>query len=179
MCAILLIATVIQLALDFAAPVWPEVAAALGELRHPQPELSIGEHLWRSVYVGVAEEIVVLALPFAALRTLTWNGRAVAATGIATALLVVLRCSYHGWVGATLPAYVVLAWLLVRLYRRTQLLLPLVLGHILFDVIPLAARMLSVRWQVVAASLMVYALLWQLVAEWSRQHRASDVATVE
>lgn len=96
---------------------------------HAVPYAFIAFH---ALAVGVAEEVIVLALAWCLLEHLPWRpwGRPFVATGLATALLVGLRLSYHAYLGVAILPIVAWAWLTVRFYRHNRMLLPIILAHI-------------------------------------------------
>jgi len=64
-----------------------------------------------------------------------------------------------------------LAWLTVRLYRRTRSVVPLIVGHVGYDLLGLADD--RVRIMVVLCGI---ALVYLFVVEW-RQQRASEAGS--
>jgi len=97
---------------------------------------------WSPLYLlqagaaGIFEEVIVVALAYRLLEYLPGGeGRRFATTGIATALLVTLRVAYHLYNPMLAVALIPMAWLTVRLYRHTRTVLPLIIGHVAFNLI--------------------------------------------
>jgi Type II CAAX prenyl endopeptidase Rce1-like len=167
---------VLSVLLGVAAIYWPDAVTAIRSLALTPRTPSTWEHVYWSVHAGICEEIVVIALAYRALEYLPpWRGRGFAATGAATVILVLLRLSYHVYYGIGVLAFIPMAWLTVRLYRRTRLVVPLIVGHISYDLLGLAHTFGGrILFLLVLAGI---ALLYLGVIEWRRQH-ASEPGTV-
>jgi len=95
---------------------------------------------WYSLFVGLTtafcEEAIVVAIAYRLLEYLPGTaGRCLAHTGVGTAILVLVRLSYHAYYGLAVVVLVLWAWLTIRLYRHTRSLVPLIAGHALFYVL--------------------------------------------
>jgi len=94
----------------------------------PNPLLLLGDYLM-SISAGIGEELLLLAIPFALATRAGWKPWAV------IVLLTGLRLSIHLYYGAG-SVFVVL-WIPAAylLYRATGSILPLILGHIVYDLL--------------------------------------------
>lgn len=123
--------------LALVAAVWvlPTLGTVTGNDGLNVPALPQGYVALRSLEAGVVEETLVVALAWRLLEYLpTRPGRRpFVMTGTATALLVGLRLSYHLYYGVFILEDVAPAWLTVRLYRQTRMLLPLIIFHVAYD----------------------------------------------
>lgn len=94
----------------------------------PNPMLLLGDYLM-SIAAGVGEEVLLLAVPFALAVRDDWK------PWVIIGLLTGLRLSIHLYYGAG-AAFVVL-WIPAAyvLYRATGSIRPLILGHVLYDLL--------------------------------------------
>jgi hypothetical protein len=167
---------VLSVLLGVAAMVRPEAVAAIRSLALTPSVPSTWEHVYWSVHAGICEEIVVIALAYRALEYLpSSRGRSFAATGAATVILVMLRLSYHVYYGIFALAFIPMAWLTVRLYRRTRSVVPLVVGHVGYDLLGLVHGFRG-RFLIMLVFAGI-ALVYLGVVEWRRQ-QASEAGAV-
>ena len=99
----------------------------------PNPLLLLGDYLM-SISAGIGEELLLLAIPFALATRAGWKPWAV------IALLTGLRLSIHLYYGA--GSVFVMLWIPAAylLYRATGSILPLMLGHIVYDLLATTAQ---------------------------------------
>lgn len=130
----LLLGAVAQAAFSVVADHWHWLAAHQGVNFTDLPTTPWWYRLTHAAYGG-SEELVALALVYRGLEYVRLGGRVVAATWMGTALLVILRISYHAYYGVYALAFIPWAYLTVVIYRRTRLLAPIVLGHVGYDLL--------------------------------------------
>lgn len=92
-------------------------------------------HVLLSIHAGWVEEILVVGLLFFLFREVPWriNGIAFALTGWATAISVAIRVSYHTYQGIWVLPMIATGWAVVRIYRITGTIIPLIVAHIVWD----------------------------------------------
>lgn len=95
--------------------------------------------IYKSAMAGIVEEITVVVVAWRLLELIPArkDGRRFVDTGWATAVFIVLRLSYHCYYGVMMTVVIVMAWLVVRLYRNNRTLVPLIVAHFCYDALAL------------------------------------------
>ena len=114
-------------------------------------------HIWWSVHAGWVEEIIVIGLVFFLLKRVPWHigGTPLWMTGWATAITITIRVSYHTYHGLMVIPMMLTGWLFVRLYRTTGTIIPVIIVHVVWDVLDLIAH---TPWQRAVFIAIVYGL---------------------
>jgi hypothetical protein len=126
-------------------------------------------HILRSAHAGWVEEIVVVGLVFFLLKRTPWEigGTPMWMTGWATAITIVIRLSYHTYHGLMVIPMILIGWLLVRLYRTTDSIVPLIVVHLAWDMFGLAADSTLQRSAAVVAIIVLVELVTKGASEFS------------
>jgi len=138
----------------------------------PNPVLLLGDYLM-SIGAGIGEEVLLLAIPFALATRAGWK------PWVVIALLTGLRLSIHLYYGAG-SVFVVL-WIPAAylLYPATRSILPLILGHIVYDVLAATEQRSPAQHHTPALALLVALVVLgsALLAGSAARHLATRSAT--
>jgi hypothetical protein len=113
----------------------------------PNEPPSVYEHILWSVHAGWVEETMLISLMFFLFRRSQWtiNGVAFWMTGWATAIITVVRMSYHTYHGLMVIPMILTGWLFVRLYRQHDSVVPVIMVHVVWDLFGITGNEITDR----------------------------------